>query len=62
MIDTNSGSEYLAAAGRAAPPIAVSGISFIGISLHDWVLVTTVIYTLLQAAVLIYKFLKEYRK
>lgn len=54
--------EYLAAAGKATPPLAVSGVMAAGWTLQDWVMVATLIYTGLQAANLIYTFLKNRSK
>ena len=50
---TDSAGEYIAVAGKASPPIAVSGAMVAGFSLQDWVLAATLIYTVLQIAVLI---------
>lgn len=52
-------SEYAGAAGKAAPPIAVSTAAIAGLSLQDWVLAATLAYTLLQIALLLRKFFKE---
>lgn len=51
--------EYAAAAGKASPPIVVSGAAVAGISLQDWVLTATLIYTVLQIGLLIYNFTKK---
>jgi len=41
-------------AARAATPAAVAGVThFLGVSLSDWVLILTIIYTLVQLFVLI---------
>ncbi|WP_328277777.1 hypothetical protein [Sphingobium sp.] len=34
---------------KAVPPVAVTGISLAGIGLSDWVLISTLIYTVMQA-------------
>ena len=57
---TDSG-EYISAAGRASPPLAVSGVMVAGFSLQDWVLIATLTYTVLQTALLIYNFFKRRR-
>lgn len=54
--------EYIAAAGKASPPLAVSGVMAVGLSLQDWVLIATLVYTVLQTAVLIHKFIKGRKK
>ena len=33
---------------KAAPPITVGGLTMLGVSLSEWVLILTAIYTLLQ--------------
>lgn len=53
--------EYIAAAGKATPPLAVSGVMVAGLSLQDWVLTATLVYTALQTALLIYNFIKRKR-
>lgn len=51
--------EYTAAAGKASPPIVVSGAAVAGISLQEWVLTATLVYTVLQIGLLIYNFMKK---
>lgn len=51
--------EYVAVAGKASPPIAVSGAAIAGIPLQDWVLTATLVYTVLQVGLLIYNFMKQ---
>lgn len=52
------GGEYVTAATKASPPIAVSFAAVAGVSLQDWVLLATLAYTLLQIALLIRRVLK----
>ncbi|MFC4161956.1 hypothetical protein [Chitinimonas lacunae] len=40
--------EMAAEAVRAAPPVGVAGISLAGVALADWVLIATLIYTVVQ--------------
>lgn len=54
-------SDVLAAAGKAAPPIAVSAAAADGVTLQDWVLIMTLVYTVLQIAWLIYKAWRNHR-
>ena len=50
-------------AAKAAPPAAVAGIHyFLGISLNDWVLLTTLCYTVLLGAHLIWKWIRDWRR
>jgi hypothetical protein len=58
-INPEGAGEYVGAAGKAVPPIAVSTAAIAGLSLQDWVLIATLAYTLLQIALLIRKFLRE---
>ena len=51
--------EYAMAAGKASPPVVVSGAAVAGISLQDWVLTATLVYTVLQVGLLIYNFMKQ---
>lgn len=43
------------AAGKAAPPVAYVGVSLAGISLPDWVAIATLVYVVLQAAHLVWR-------
>lgn len=52
--------DILAAVGKASPPLAVTSAAVVGLTLSEWVMVCTIIYTILQAAHLIYKFIREY--
>ncbi len=38
---------------KAAPPVTVVGMSLGGVSLHEWVLILTAVYTVLQIGFLI---------
>lgn len=51
--------EYAAAAGKVSPPVVVSGAAVAGISLQEWVLTATLVYTVLQIGLLIYNFMKK---
>jgi hypothetical protein len=33
---------------KAAPPVAVSSLSFIGLPMQEWVYIVTIVYTLIQ--------------
>lgn len=45
--------EVAADAARAAPPVAVAGAQVFGVSLPEWVLILTAIYTALQIYILV---------
>lgn len=53
------GGDFMAAVGKASPPLGVSAAAVMGFSLQDWVLIATLVYTVLQIALLVYKFLKK---
>lgn len=46
-------SEVIDAAARLAPPVAVSGLTLFGISMSEWVLLATLIYTIIQIYILL---------
>jgi hypothetical protein len=59
MIDHEMTSEAL----KASPPVTVVGLSLGGVSLQDWVLIATLIYTLLQTGWFIYsKFIRKAKR
>lgn len=58
-LNNNMSGEYIVAAGKATPPITVTGIAVAGVQLSDWVLIATLIFTVLQIALLIHKYFKE---
>jgi len=58
MTDHANSSEYIAAATKASPPLAVTAATLGGMSLQDWVLIATLLYTLLQIVLLIRRALK----
>jgi uncharacterized membrane protein len=45
--------ELAAEAVRVSPPVTVAGLSLAGISLQDWVLVATLVYTVVSLFFLI---------
>ena len=55
---SDTSGEYIAAVGKASPPLAVTSVAAAGYSLQDWMFIVTILYTLLQGSVLIYKTLK----
>lgn len=44
-----------AAAAKASPPVLYMGVRLLGVSLPDWVAIATLVYILLQAAHLIWR-------
>ena len=55
----DNGSEYIAAVGKVTPPIAISGVALAGMSLQEWVLILTALYTAIQIIVTVRKFLRD---
>jgi hypothetical protein len=51
-------SDILAVATKSAPPAAVSGAVLLGMSLNEWVLCVTLIYTVIQIGLLVRKIVK----
>lgn len=45
---------------KAAPPLTVVSVTVLGFSLQEWVYLTTIIYTLLQIAIIVGPKVKEY--
>jgi hypothetical protein len=50
------------AGAKAAPPVAYVGVTLVGISLPDWVAIATLAYIGLQAAHLIWRWLRQARR
>lgn len=59
MISHQNTGELAAAAGKVLPPLTVSGVVMGGVTLQDWVLLATLVYTVLQVALLIYRFFSK---
>jgi len=52
-------SEVIAESLRASPPVAaVATMTAGGVSLQDWVLITTLVYIVLQIAYLLFRWLR----
>lgn len=43
------------AAAKLAPPVTAAGLTLMGVHLSDWLIIATLIYTLLQIALLLQK-------
>jgi disulfide bond formation protein DsbB len=46
---------------KATPPVSVALATLFGMSLQDWVLVATLVYIVLQAGFLIYRWYRMFR-
>lgn len=53
------GAEYLPEITKLSPPLAVSGGLVAGLDLQSWVLIATLVYTVLQTLLAIHKFFKS---
>lgn len=54
-----TGVEYAAEVTKLSPPLAVSGGLVAGLDLQSWVLIATLVYTVLQILLSLHKFLKD---
>lgn len=57
----HNGSDYVTAAVKTAPPVAVLAADTAGLTLEQWVFVATLIYLALQSIYLLYKFGRDLR-
>lgn len=55
-----TGGDFVSAITKASPPVSVTAMTLAGVSLQEWVLIATLVYTILQITFLIYGKLKEY--
>ncbi|QYW05820.1 holin [Vibrio phage vB_VpaP_G1] len=49
--------ELVEKAPQAAPPVIVSGLTFWGVSLQDWVYILTIVYILIQIVKPVFRWL-----
>ena len=61
MTTEHHAGEVAAAAVKASPPLAISGMYLAGYSLQDWLVLATLVYTVLQILLLLPKFHKQYK-
>lgn len=60
---THSMKEEIASATlKASPPIAVSGLTFSGVTLQDWVYIATLVYLAFQIYVIVRDKIVNYKK
>jgi hypothetical protein len=53
------------AAAKVSPPVVVSGLTLTGVQLQDWLVMVTILYTVIQIIIALPKLkksLKEWRK
>lgn len=53
--------DVLREAVSSAPPISVAGLTLVGVSLQDWVLIATLLWITLQMAYFGYQRYKEWK-
>ena len=53
--------EQLTVAAKAAPPITITGMTIVGIPIQDWVLMMTLVYTILQILIIARRFMMDRR-
>ena len=53
--------EQLASVAKAAPPITITGMTIVGIPVQDWVLIMTLVYTILQILIIARRFMMDRR-
>jgi hypothetical protein len=56
----NNVQEYILDAGKLAPPAVVTTAASAGLTLEHWVMVLTIIYTVIQIALTLYKTARDY--
>lgn len=49
------------AAAKLAPPVTAAGLTLMGVQLSDWLIIATLIYTVLQIALLLQNLWAERR-
>lgn len=54
------GPDVLTSSAKAAPPVAVSLLAATGMAMQDWLLLLTIVYTVLQIAWLVYKVVRAH--
>ena len=61
MATEHHAGEAAAAAVKASPPLAISGMYLAGHPLQDWLVLATLAYTILQLILLLPKFHRQYK-
>jgi hypothetical protein len=57
-----SNNELAREAALSAPPVSIAGLSLAGVSLQDWVLITTLVWLGCQIGWFAYSRYKDFRK
>jgi len=50
------------AAAKASPPIAVSGLTLAGVQLQDWLIMATILYTVIQIIIALPKLKQSFKE
>lgn len=59
--DVQHTQETIVATAKVAPPVVATGMTVAGYPLSDWLILLTIIYTVMQILVLVHKELRERR-
>jgi hypothetical protein len=59
MTDHHNIAEGVSYVAKVGPPLGVTGASFLGMPLSDWVYITTIAYTLLQTGYFLWKLMRK---
>ena len=51
--------EQITDAVKAAPPVTITGMTIVGIQVQDWLLILTLVYTVLQILIIARRFLMQ---
>lgn len=54
-------SEQITDVVKAAPPITITGMTIVGIQVQDWLLILTLVYTILQILIIVRRFMLNRR-
>lgn len=50
------------AAAKASPPVVVSGLTLAGVQLQDWLIMATILYTVIQIVILLPKLKQSFKE
>ena len=50
------------AAIKTSPPVVVSGLTLAGVQLQDWLIMTTILYTVIQIIILLPKLKQSFKE
>ena len=50
------------AVAKTSPPVVVSGLTLAGVQLQDWLIMTTILYTVIQIIILLPKLKQSFKE